>query len=259
MLVKKYSLPALLAILMLALFSCSKQQLPVQESELSLSLCCEQDFLYSKAGEGGTSADLLHYFVFDAATSDLLVSDQTALNASGTTNLKIRLFKDKEYVIAFWADNSASLYSISSATVSFPAVPAANDSNLDAFYSRVSVTGGQGSLNVTLKRAVAKLSISLSSSLAAADASSMSISSAYKTFSLLDGEVSNPDDLTFASSDCPDTQNVAYAYIFAPQDRAYSCTLSLKVLDNTGNELLGTTLNNIPLQRNIQTNITYNY
>lgn len=259
MLVKKYARMALLSLLMLALFACSKQPAPVQESELSLSLVCEQDFLSSKAGEGSVSADKLHYFVYAEGESEPLFGAQTDFNPSGTTDLKIRLFKDKPYVLAFWAYNSTACYSISeeSGTVTFPSNPAANDANLDAFYAKASITGGQGSLSVTLKRAVAKLNVHLSNALSEAAASSLSIDSAYKTFSLFSGEVSNPGDLNFSSADCPDTQNVAFAYLFAPQDETYSCSMVLKV-DSSHSELLSTTLNNIPFQRNKQTNIKYN-
>lgn len=259
MLVKKYCRLALLPLLMLALFSCSKQQPAVQESELSLSLVCEQDFLSSKAGEGGVSANRLYYFVYAEGESVPLFSAQTAFNPSGTTDIKIRLFKDKPYVLAFWAYNSAAGYTISeSGTVTFPAAPAANNSNLDAFYAKASITGGQGSLSVTLKRAVAKINVSLATTLPDATTSSLSFDSAYKTFSLFSGDVSNPGDLNFSFDDCPGAQNVAFAYLFAPQDQAHSCTMTLKVFGSSANELLSTTLANIPVQRNIQTNITYN-
>ncbi|MGM9781634.1 MAG: hypothetical protein ACI3Y7_07260 [Candidatus Cryptobacteroides sp.] len=262
MLVKKYCRLALLPLLMLALFSCSKQQPAVQESDLSLSLVCEQDFLFSKAGEGSVSADSLYYLVYAEGESVPLFSAQTAFNPSGTTDLKIRLFKDKPYVLAFWAYNSAAGYTVTErdGTVTFPSNPAANDANLDAFYAKASITGGQGSLSVSLKRAVAKVSVSLSLSnaLTGAASSSLSFDSAYRSFSLLDGEVSDLSALNFSSASCPGTQNVAYTYIFAPQNQAYSCTMTLKVFDSSDPDLLSTTLNNIPVQRNIQTNITYN-
>lgn len=255
MLVKKYCRLALLPLLMLALFSCSKQQPAVQESELSLSLVCEQDFLSSKAGEGSIAVDRLHYFVFADGESTPL-SGQTIFDPTGTNNLKLRLFKDKAYVLAFWAQNKDSGYTISkSGTVSFPENPATNDSNLDAFYAKVPITGGQGSLSVSLKRAVAKVSVSLPNALLGAASSSLSFDSAHTSFSLFDGEVSGLQPLTFDSASCPDAQNVAYAYIFAPQDQAHSCTMTLTVF---GSSALSTTLNNIPVQRNIQTNIKYN-
>ena len=260
MLVKKYCRLALLPLLMLALFSCSKQQPAVQESDLSLSLVCEQDFLFSKAGEGSVSADSLYYLVYAEGESVPQFSAQTAFNPSGTTDLKIRLFKDKPYVLAFWAYNSAAGYTVTErdGTVTFPSNPAANDANLDAFYAKASITGGQGSLSVTLKRAVAKINVNLSTALSEAATSSLSFDSAYKSFSLYDGEVSDAVALSFNPAFCPDTPNVAFAYLFAPQDQSYRCTMSLKVYDSTPAELLGTTLANIPVQRNIQTNITYN-
>lgn len=202
----------------------------------------------------------LHYFVFAEGESTPLFSGQTEFNPTGTNNLKLRLFKDKAYEIAFWAQNNDSGYTISeSGTVSFPETPAANDSKLDAFYAKVSITGGQGSLSVSLKRAVAKVSVSLSTALSDAASSSLSFDSAHKSFSLLDGDVSDHlTSLNFSSASCPDTQNVAYAYIFAPQDQALSCTITLKVFGSSATTpLLSTTLNNIPVQRNIQTNITY--
>ena len=140
--------------------------------------------------------------------------------------------------------------------VSFPENPATNDSNLDAFYATVPITGGQGSLSVSLKRAVAKVSVSLSVPLLGAASSSLSFDSAHKSFSLLDGEVSDDlSTLNFSPASCPGTQNVAYAYLFAPQNQAHSCTMTLNVF---GSSALSTTLNNIPVQRNIQTNIKYN-
>lgn len=237
------------------MFSCSKQTAE-QESELSLQLSCEQSFLASKATGGSIAADCLHYFVFAEGKSTPLISGQTEFNPTETNNLKLRLFKDKAYVLAFWAYNNASGYVISgSGTVSFPDAPAANDSKLDAFYAKVPITGGQGSLSVSLKRAVAKVSVSLSTALPSAASSSLSFDSAYRSFSLLDGEVSGLQPLTFSSASCPDTQNVAYAYIFAPQDQAHSCTMTLNVFESSAT--LSITLNNIPVQRNIQTNITY--
>ena len=237
------------------MFSCSKQT-AVQESELSLQLSCEQSFLSSKAGEGSIAVDRLHYFVFADGESTPL-SGQTIFDPTGTNNLKLRLFKDKAYVLAFWAQNKDSGYTISkSGMVSFPENPATNDSNLDAFYATVPITGGQGSLSVSLKRAVAKVSVSLSKALTSAASSSLSFDSAHKSFSLLDGEVSDDlSTLNFSPASCPGTQNVAYAYLFAPQNQAHSCTMTLKV---SGSSALSTTLNNIPVQRNIQTNIKYN-
>ena len=213
------------------------------------------------------TADCLHYFVYAEGESTPLFSGQTEFNPTGTNNLKLRLFKDKAYEIAFWACGSSAPYSFDSGIVSLPDAPgtasapaalSANDPGLEAFYAKVSITGGQGSLSVSLKRAVAKVSVSLSTALSDAASSSLSFDSAYKSFSLLDGEVSSLQPLTFGSASCPVTQDVAYAYIFAPQDQAHSCTMTLKVLDGTGTELLSTALSNIPVQRNIQTNITYN-
>ena len=261
-LLTKYYRLTLLTLVALCMFSCTKQT-AVQESELSLRLSCEQSFLPSKAGGGSIAVNCLHYFVFAEGESTPLISGrQTEFNPAGTNNLKLRLFKDKAYVLAFWAYGDASGYDISeSGKVSFPDAPAAlstNDPGLEAFYAKVPITGGQGSLNVSLKRAVAKVSVSLSNALLGAASSSLSFDSAYRSFSLLDGEVSGLQPLTFGSASCPGAQNVAYAYIFAPQDQAHSCTMTLKVLDDTGTELLSTALSNIPVQRNIQTNITYN-
>ena len=249
------------------MFSCSKQTAE-QESELSLRLSCEQSFLSSKAGEGSIAVNCLHYFVFAEGESTPLFSGQTEFNPMGTNNLKLRLFKDKAYEIAFWACGSSAPYSFDSGTVSLPdasgtasapAALSANDPGLEAFYAKVPITGGQGSLNVSLKRAVAKVSVSLSTALSDAASSSLSFDSAYRSFSLLDGEVSGLQPLAFGSASCPDTQNVAYAYIFAPQDQAHSCTMTLKVFGSSATTpLLSTTLNNIPVQRNIQTNIKYN-
>ena len=262
----KYYRLTLLPLIALCMFSCSKQTAE-QESELSLKLSCEQSFLSSKATEGSIAVDRLHYFVFAEGESTPLISGQTEFNPTGTNNLKLRLFKDKAYEIAFWACGSSAPYSFDSGIVSLrdasrtasaPAALSANDPGLEAFYAKVSITGGQGSLSVSLKRAVAKVSVSLSTALSDAASSSLSFDSAYKSFSLLDGEVSSLQPLTFGSASCPVTQNVAYAYIFAPQDQAHSCTMTLKVLDGTGTELLSTALSNIPVQRNIQTNITYN-
>ena len=265
-LLTKYYRLTLLTLVALCMFSCTKQT-AVQESELSLQLSCEQSFLSSKATEGSIAVDRLHYFVFAEGESTPLISGQTEFNPTGTNNLKLRLFKDKAYEIAFWACGSSAPYSFDSGTVSLPdasgtasapAALSANDPGLEAFYAKVPITGGQGSLSVSLKRAVAKVSVSLSTALSRAASSSLSFDSAYKSFSLLDGEVSSLQPLTFGSASCPDTQNVAFAYIFAPQDQAHSCTMTLKVLDGTGTELLSTALSNIPVQRNIQTNITYN-
>ena len=254
-LLTKYYRLTLLPLIALCMFSCSKQT-AVQESELSLQLSCEQSFLSSKAGEGSIAVDRLHYFVFADGESTPL-SGQTIFDPTGTNNLKLRLFKDKAYVLAFWAQNKDSGYTISkSGMVSFPENPATNDSNLDAFYATVPITGGQGSLSVSLKRAVAKVSVSLSKALTSAASSSLSFDSAHKSFSLLDGEVSDDlSTLNFSPASCPGTQNVAYAYLFAPQNQAHSCTMTLKV---SGSSALSTTLNNIPVQRNIQTNIKYN-
>ena len=254
-LLTKYYRLTLLPLIALCMFSCSKQT-AVQESELSLQLSCEQSFLSSKAGEGSIAVDRLHYFVFADGESTPL-SGQTIFDPTGPNNLKLRLFKDKAYVLAFWAQNKDSGYTISkSGMVSFPENPATNDSNLDAFYATVPITGGQGSLSVSLKRAVAKVSVSLSKALTSAASSSLSFDSAHKSFSLLDGEVSDDlSTLNFSPASCPGTQNVAYAYLFAPQNQAHSCTMTLKV---SGSSALSTTLNNIPVQRNIQTNIKYN-
>ena len=266
MIITKYYRLTLLTLVALCMFSCTKQTAE-QESELSLQLSCEQSFLSSKATGGSIAANCLHYFVFAEGESTPLISGQTSFDPSETNNLKLRLFKDKAYEIAFWACGSSAPYSFdsgivslpdASGTASAPAALSANDPGLEAFYAKVSITGGQGSLSVSLKRAVAKVSVSLSTALSDAASSSLSFDSAYKSFSLLDGEVSSLQPLTFGSASCPVTQNVAYAYIFAPQDQAHSCTMTLKVLDGTGTELLSTALSNIPVQRNIQTNITYN-
>ena len=265
--ITKYYHLTLLTLIALCMFSCSKQTAE-QESELSLRLSCEQSFLSSKAGEGSIAVNRLHYFVFAEGESTPLISGrQTEFNPAGTNNLKLRLFKDKAYEIAFWACGRSAPYLFdsgivslpdASGTASTPAALSANDPSLEAFYAKVPITGGQGSLNVSLKRAVAKVSVSLSTALPGAASSSLSFDSAYRSFSLLDGEVSGLQPLAFGSASCPDTQNVAYAYIFAPQDQAHSCTMTLKVFGSSATTpLLSTTLNNIPVQRNIQTNITY--
>ena len=263
-LLTKYYRLTLLPLIALCMFSCTKQT-AVQESELSLQLSCEQSFLSSKATKGSIAVDWLHYFVFADGESTPLFSGQTSFDPTGTNNLKLRLFKDKVYEIAFWACGSSAPYLFDSGTVSLPdasgtaSAPAAlstNDPGLEAFYAKVPITGGQGSLSVSLKRAVAKVSVSLSKALTSAASSSLSFDSAHKSFSLLDGDVSDDlSTLNFSSASCPDAQNVAYAYLFAPQDHAHSCTMTLNVF---GSSALSTTLNNIPVQRNIQTNIKYN-
>ena len=273
---KFYLLPALALTSMLAVTSCSGDDVPdvVTGGESSFTVRLPED-LGSRTFGDGQSATTLTYAVYEQGTNTVDTVGTAQFSGLQTT-VKLNLPRGKHYDIIFWAQNPAAPYTFSAAgrNVSVTYKKGYSEDN-DAFsyiLKDFSITGAT-STTVTLKRPFAQLNIGTTDY---ADATGMNLTATESAVTVKDvattfdftkgeqGEAVGPTsdavfDLApipagtekFPVTDPADIKYMAMNYILVPADKA-TTSVTFNVNDESYAPF---TFENVPLQRNYRTNI----
>ena len=284
----------------LAVAACQKENLGEvapdgREAEVKLTLTSPQIGTKSYADGKTVNKVFVHVYQQDAAgnlqyiapaaASESATPSQVVDMTGGAAKYSTRLVTGQKYTFVFWAEYrdaaSPSPYTYDpetkTVTVNYTAV-AGNDETRDAFCNvlkDVEITGAYSS-EVKLYRPFAQLNFGVTSEdYAAAKAAGLEVTAAKvkltnaaTTLSLLDGNVSGAQDVTFAATVLPTEtlsaagatyKYVAMDYVLVGKDAK---TLSDVTLTLTATGTQSTTpeftYSNVPLQGNYRTNIVGN-
>ena len=284
----------------LAVAACQKENLGEvapdgREAEVKLTLTSPQIGTKSYADGKTVNKVFVHVYQQDAAgnlqyiapaaASESATPSQVVDMTGGAAKYSTRLVTGQKYTFVFWAEYrdaaSPSPYTYDpetkTVTVNYTAV-AGNDETRDAFCNvlkDVEITGAYSS-EVKLYRPFAQLNFGVTSEdYAAAKAAGLEVTAAKvkltnaaTTLSLLDGNVSGAQDVTFAATVLPtETLSAAGAkYKYVAMDYVLvgkaAKTLSNVTLTLTATGTQSTTpeftYSNVPLQANYRTNIVGN-
>lgn len=287
---------AVLAVLAVA--ACQKENLGEvapdgREAEVKLTLTSPQIGTKSYADGQTVNKVFVHVYQQDAdgnlkyiapaVTGESATPSQVVNMTGGAAKYSTRLVTGQKYTFVFWAEclGAASPYTYDpetkTVTVSYAGM-AGNDETRDAFCNvlkDVEITGAYSS-DVKLYRPFAQLNFGVTSEdYAAAKAAGLEVTAAKvkltnaaTTLSLLDGNVSGAQDVTFAAAALPTEtlsaagatyKYVAMGYVLVGKDAK---TLSDVTLTLTATGTQSTTpeftYSNVPLQANYRTNIVGN-
>lgn len=269
--------------------SCSQDEkfiLSEEEVQVTFSLGLEHS-MKTRAISDGTGINKLHYAIFNSEGGVVESSKNTETGFPFTTTTA--LVKGETYTAVFWAQNKAcTAYSVSedmkSITIDYSNA-LNNDEDRDAFFKTETFTVTENTnLNIVLKRALAQLNAGmLESDWEDAKKNNITIAKsevviqqAATTLNLMDGSVSNPADVTFASSDILEESlsidvdcdgeretykylSMSYFLVMDGSDGASKAVANLKfnLYDEDGDVVtsLQKGLENAPVQRNYRTNI----
>ena len=289
---KKKLLIVMFAALMLAT-SCNKpddDDLGGGETQVTFSVGLES-VINTRAISDGSGINQLHYAIFDDKKN--LVESSKDGDANFPFSTSTSLVKGQEYTAVFWAQNKdCKAYTVSedmtSVSVNYSNA-LNNDESRDAFFKSVTFTvTDHTNVNIILKRPFAQLNVGISEKEwekaseqgIAIEKSAVEIKQAATTLNLVDGTVSDPEDITFKTNTIPTEQFLAdinldgaiesYKYLsmcyFLPYDEkdGASKTLltdlsfTLSSADGLHKIVLEKGLENAPVQRNHRTNIISN-
>lgn len=274
---------------MMLITSCSNDEMFIssqEEVQVTFSLGLEGS-MKTRAISDGTGINKLHYAIFNSEGGIVESSKNTETEFPFTTNTA--LVKGETYTAVFWAQNKAcTAYSVSedmkSITIDYSNA-LNNDEDRDAFFKTETFTVTENTnLNIVLKRALAQLNAGmLESDWEDAKKNNITIAKsevviqqAATTLNLMDGSVSNPADVTFASSDILEESlsidvdcdgeretykylSMSYFLVMDGSDGASKAVANLRfnLYDEDGDVVtsLHKGLENAPVQRNYRTNI----
>lgn len=255
------------AVAMLAV-SCSKEDNGVSNGNNFVTFKVTAPELATRAIGDGTTAQTLHYAVYDEAWNHIPALDGTT-TINITADVQMELLDGKVYNFIFWAQNDAAPYTFDAVnkkmTVNYAGIKA-NDENLDAFYATVENMKVQGGITKTVElfRPFAQLNI------ATLDWNAMIASGetfnqtevkvkAYDTLDFVSGGVSGLAERTFNFEAMPaetlSVNNVAYKwmamnYLLVNEKELVEVTLNANN-SNVAQKAWG----NVPVQRNHRTHI----
>ncbi len=265
------------AAVMLFATSCQKEDLTLGE-ETVVSFTLEQAGIETRAYSDGTNATTLTYAVYEANSTEPLITSDNEVPFSGKkATVSLNLVTGKSYDIIFWADAPVAegeiapyTFDADAQTITVDYTDATSqDENRDAFFAAVKglVVDGPASKVVELRRPFAQLNIGATDTTEAADAgfipkqSSVTVSNVYNTLNLLDGTVSEPVKMTFGLADIPGKEtfpvngvkylSMNYLLVAGKEtvDIAFTAT------EENGSNKIQRTYTNVPVQRNYRTNI----
>lgn len=245
----------------------------------------------TRAISDGSGINQLHYAIFDDKKN--LVESSKDGDAQFPFSTSTSLVKGQDYTAVFWAQNKdCKAYTVSedmrSVSVDYSNA-LNNDESRDAFFKSVTFTvTDHTNVNIILKRPFAQLNVGISDKEwqkaseqgITIEKSAVEIKQAATTLNLVDGTVSDPEDITFKTNTIPTEQFLAdinldgviesYKYLsmcyFLPFDEkdGSSKTLltdlsfTLSSADGLHKIVLEKGLENAPVQRNHRTNIISN-
>ena len=275
------------AAAMMLTTSCSNDETFEQlgnEAQVKLSLGLE-NAMNTRAISDGEGIDQLTYAIFDK-TGNRVAGNKLAERFPWDIN--VTLLKGETYTAVFWAqDQDCEAYTISEdyTTVSVNYKGLNNDETRDAFFrSETFTVTGDANLDIVLKRPFAQMNVGVSTEEwdnavrlgYTVVNSSAEIKQAATKMNLVDGTVSEFDDITFATSaiptedllvdvDCDGTSEtykyLSMSYFLAADEMDGASKTTLEDLKFTLASEDGKTavleegLENVPVQRNHRTNI----
>lgn len=250
-----------------------------------------ESVINNRAISDGSGINQLHYAIFDDKKN--LVESSKDGDANFPFSTSTSLVKGQDYTAVFWAQNKdCKAYTVSedmrSVSVNY-SNSLNNDESRDAFFKSVTFTvTDHTNVNIILKRPFAQLNVGISEKEwkkaseqgITIEKSAVEIKQAATTLNLVDGTVSDPEDITFKTNTIPTEQFLAdinldgaiesYKYLsmcyFLPYDEkdGASKTLltdlsfTLSSADGLHKIVLEKGLENAPVQRNHRTNIISN-
>ena len=275
------------AAAMMLTTSCSNDETFEQlgnEAQVTLSLGLE-NAMNTRAISDGTGIDYQTNAIFDKK-GNLIEGTEKATNFPFNTN--VTLLKGETYTAVFWAqDQDCQAYTISEdfKTVSVDYAGLNNDETRDAFFrSETFTVTGDANLDIVLKRPFAQMNVGVSTEEwdnavrlgYTIVESSAEIKQAATKMDLVNGKVSEFQDITFAASaipteellvdvDCNGTSEtykyLSMSYFLAADEMDGASKTTLEDLKFTLASKDGKTavleegLKNVPVQRNHRTNI----
>lgn len=282
----------------LAVAACQKENLGEvapdgREAEVKLTLTSPQIGTKSYADGQTVNKVFVHVYQQDAdgklkyiapaAPGESATPSQVVDMIGGAAKYSTRLVTGQKYTFVFWAEylgGAASPYTYDpetkTVTVSYAAV-AGNDETRDAFCNvlkDVEITGAYSS-DVKLYRPFAQLNFGVTSEdYAAAKAAGLEVTAAQvkltnaaTSLNLLDGNVSDAEDVTFAAAALPTEtlsaagatyKYVAMDYVLVGKAKTLSDVTLTLTATGTQSATPEYTYSNVPLQANYRTNIVGN-
>ena len=183
---------------------------------------------------------------------------------NGSASCQVVMMRGQSYKIVFVAQHDAT-YTITpaTATVSMPTAPTANSDNYDLFYvvKEVNNYNGEKTGEVVLNRGVALVKFNCSDAdwknATALESvpthSSVTLKGVPTSFNLLSATYGTEEaDVTYTKSEIPAEKFVAAAYCFDPDNN-----ITAEINLYKGESLVSTlSVDNVPVESNMQTNIT---
>ena len=276
-----YCLTTLAALAFMASCQPEQPEVPYGFNTVKASFKVELGDL-TKAFADGTQANTLQAGLYEKAQAGYTLIDKvtngSVSSKAGTITFNGKLEKGKEYVVAFWAQNSAcTAYALdwgaTGPVLTVTPSGAANDDARDAFcglYETGVVTGNITAAAVTLKRPFSQVNVLVPKANIAEGAtllSSMTVKQAPTTMNLITKETGTPADYVFAEAAMAEPSFGDYAtthvytamnYVLVSQtsaDPRYDVTLAVKAnAEDSGDK----TVASAPLRPNVRTNIVGN-
>ena len=260
----------MMAVAILLTASCAKEEIStsIAGGEVEVSFTANLADLGTRAYGDGTKANKLRYFVYDKANNQQPLSalcGEAPVN-NGVATVHLVLIKGMTYELTFWADNSGLPYDFDGkvVTVDYNEV-IANVEERDAFYAYIPEFNPANpehkhKTNVTLTRPFAQLNAISTDDMAEVAKSGITLSTsyitltAYNSFNLTTGEVSNPVEKTLDPGNILGNGLLSMNYLLAPAD-GYTTDVVITI-ENNKNINFGTSYSYVPLKRNYKTNIT---
>ena len=251
--------------------SCQKEVLePVanEAATISFKVCTPE--IATRAYSDGTSATVLQYAVYNEDGAEL--TDLTEKNAEihGSASVELQLTTGNKYSVIFWAAAPNAPYAVDFAnktmTVDYTTA-VSNDEARDAFYAYKEFTvNGAQTETIELRRPFAQLNIGTADYAASTSAgytptkSAVTVKNVYKTLDLVEGNVSTPVEVAFATADIKKDETfpvtgheyLAMNYLLVAKDKE---VVDVEFTYTDGTNAKTRTVGSVPVQRNYRTNI----
>ncbi len=258
------------AVAMLAV-SCSKEDSGISNGDNFVTFKVTAPELATRAIGDGTTAQTLHYAVYDAEWNHIAALDGTT-SINITADVKMELIDGKVYNFIFWAQNADAPYTFDAAgkkmTVNYTDIKA-NNEKLDGFYAKVENMKVQSGITKTVElfRPFAQLNVAtldwdtMVKSGETFDKTEVKVK-AYNTLDFVSGAVSGEEVRTFNFETMP-TETLAIngkSYKWMAMNYLLVNEKELvKVTFNANNtDVAEKVWDNVPVERNHRTHILGN-
>ena len=258
------------AVAMLAV-SCSKEDSGISNGDNFVTFKVTAPELATRAIGDGTTAQTLHYAVYDAEWNHIAALDGTT-SINITADVKMELIDGKVYNFIFWAQNADAPYTFDAAgkkmTVNYTDIKA-NNEKLDGFYAKVENMKVQSGITKTVElfRPFAQLNVAtldwdtMVKSGETFDKTEVKVK-AYNTLDFVSGAVSGEEVRTFNFETMPtetlaingkNYKWMAMNYLLVNEKELVKVTFNANNTDVAEKEW-----DNVPVERNHRTHILGN-